>query len=59
MEKSLKVAEQVTGTFGNLICQQVQDGSDNGETLGGVKLSENRSLVLIFAPLQLTSMGET
>lgn len=38
MEKSLQVAEQVNGIFGNLICQQGQDESDKGKTQAGEKL---------------------
>lgn len=54
----MKVAEQVNGIFGNLICQQVQYESDMGETMVEEKLGANRGLENIFAPFQLSNIGE-
>lgn len=38
-------------SFGNLICQEIQDGSDKGN-VAGEKLGANRELELISAPLE-------
>lgn len=54
----MQVAEPVNGVFGNLICQQVQDESDMVETMVGEKLGANRGLEIIFAPFQLSDIGE-
>lgn len=54
----MQVAEQVNGIFGNLICQQVQDELDMGETMLGEKLGADKGLEIIFALFQLSDIGE-